>query len=470
MQENNTNFLHNTPAQMRQKLYMGIFIVNLILVVSFAGSIMYWYALSVMGVSDTVDGIWKIVLWTLVGVGATTELVKKVSLSTFRHKGIWLSATFVSVLTVMGTFSILDANRESTLVKQSDQYKNAQTRQKGALDTASQYGWASGFDLTGLESQLQQVVDDRAKRRIKYASYLSQKKALEKKIEAKRAYDSAMSMNTFAGEAMAKGGTGASSSNPLLSNIATLTGVGAEFLKSVFYLLVTLLLEFAAFFFGGKVEELKNRLNMTRAQLLDIQNMEVFGVSVAQISNATYQNVLQAEHDQIEADGEVKKLRKERTEPAYATAESVQTIRAKSNQKLNNARQKNDDYSSNGMGFLSEKSRPENTIENKSSKTMGSSAVKHDSSVLSSPCLNTDKSPCNNTDLRVNNTDKNKPINGKAGEKIHCPNCNNIFTRKTYNHRFCKPSCKDDYHNDGDEKRLSAKRANLRKLNKRGAK
>ena len=201
MQNNHNNFLHQTPTQLKSRLYTGILIVNLILIVSFAGSIMYWYALSVMGASDAVDGIWKLVLWTLVAVGAVTELVKKVSLSTFRHKGIWLSATFVSVLTVMGTFSILDANRESTLVKQSDQYKTAQSRQKGALDTASQYGWASGFDLASLESQLQQVVDDRAKRRIKYASYLSQKKSLEKKIEAKRAYDSAISMNDFAGEA-----------------------------------------------------------------------------------------------------------------------------------------------------------------------------------------------------------------------------------------------------------------------------
>ena len=465
MQNNHNNYLHNSPAQLRGKLYMGIFIVNLILVVSFAGSIMYWYALSIMGVSDTVAGVWKLVLWTLVAVGAVTEIVKKVSLSTFRHKGIWLSATLVSVLTVMGTFSILDANRESTLVKQSDQYKNAQVRQKGALDTASQYGWAAGFDLASLEAQLQQVVDDRAKRRIKYASYLSQKKALEKKIEAKRAYDSAMSMNSFAGEAMAKGGTGASSSNPLLSNIAALTGVGAEFLKSVFYLLVTLLLEFAAFFFGGKVEELKNRLNMTRAQLLDLQNIEVFGVSVAQISNATYQNVLQAEHDQIEADKEVNQLRKKREIPAGATAEKVSEIRAMVSDNFDGAK---GEYSSNGMGFLSEENRPQNKVKQNVLKKPVSSAASHHSSVLSSPCLNTDKSPCNNTDLRVNNTDKNKPKNGKAGEKINCPNCNNIFTRKTYNHRFCKSSCKDDYHNDGDEKRLSAKRANLRKLNKQG--
>ncbi len=449
MQNNHNNFLHSSPAQLRGKLYTGIFIVNLILVVSFAGSIMYWYALSVMGASDAVDGIWKLVLWSLVAVGAVTELIKKVSLSTFRHKGIWLSATFVSVLTVMGTFSILDANRESALVKQSDQYKNAQTRQNGALDTASQYGWASGFDLAGLESKLQQVVDDRAKRRIKYASYLSQKKALEKKIEAKRAYDSAMSMNNFAGEAMAKGGAGATSSNPLLSNIATLTGVGAEFLKSVFYLLVTLLLEFAAFFFGGKVEEIKNRLNMTRAQLLDIQNMEVFGLSVSQISNATYQNVLQAENDK----SEVKKLRKERTEPAYATAENVESTRAESNQKLNNARNKNDDYSSNGMGFLSGRTTPKSKLENKAPKTMKSSAVEHDSSDSDSPCIN----------MHVNNMDKTQPKNGVAGEKINCPNCNNIFTRKTYNHRFCTAKCRDDYHNDGNEKRLQAKRANLRK-------
>ena len=466
MQENNTNFLHNSPAQMKRKLLTGSFTVTIILLVSFIGSVAYWYALSVMGASSAVDGVWRIILWSMVAMGVASEIVKKVSLSTFRHGGLWIAATFVSVLTVMGTVSILDANREDSLVKQSDQYKAAQSRQKGALDTASQYGWASGFDLASLESQLQQVVDDRAKRRIKYATYLSQKKALEKKIEAKRAYDSAMSMNSLAGEAMAQGGTGANSSNPLLSNIATVTGVGAEALKTGFYLMVTLLLEYAAFFFGGKVEEIRNRLNMTRAQLLDLQNAEVFGISVAQISNATYQNVLQAENDQIEAESEVKKLRKKREKPAYATAENVESIRAESKQKLNNAKQKNSEYSSTGIGFLSDRNTPKSKLENKVPKTMESSAVKHHSSDSDSPCINMH---VNNMDSPCNNMDKKQPKNGVAGEKINCPNCNNIFTRKTYNHRFCSAKCRDDYHNDGNEKRLKAKRANLRKI-KRGAK
>jgi len=165
MQDNHNNILNTTPRELRRKYYSGVFVVNLILIVSFVGSITYWYALSVMGVADTVDGVWKFVLWSLVGVGATTELVKKVSLSTFRHKGIWLSATAVSVLTVMGTFSILDANREDTLVKQSDSYQLAKNRQQGALDTASKYGFASGYDLASLESKLQQVVKDRADRK-----------------------------------------------------------------------------------------------------------------------------------------------------------------------------------------------------------------------------------------------------------------------------------------------------------------
>ena len=137
----------------------------------------------------------------------------------------------------------------------------------------------------------------------------------------------------------------------------------------------------------------------------------------------------------------------------------------------------NSEYSSTGIGFLADKNTPKSKLADKAPKTAESSAVKHHSSVSGSPCINTDKSPCNNTDVRVNNTDKSpcnntdkiKPKNGVAGEKIHCPNCNNIFTRKTYNHRFCSAKCKDDYHNDGNEKRLQAKRANLRKI-KRGAK
>jgi len=87
MQDNHNNILHTTPRELRRKYYSGVFVVNLILIVSFVGSITYWYALSVMGVADTVDGVWKFVLWSLVGVGATTELVKNSQHSVIRVSG-----------------------------------------------------------------------------------------------------------------------------------------------------------------------------------------------------------------------------------------------------------------------------------------------------------------------------------------------------------------------------------------------
>lgn len=35
----------------------------------------------------------------------------------------------------------------------------------------------------------------------------------------------------------------------------------------------------------------------------------------------------------------------------------------------------------------------------------------------------------------------------KAGEVANCPFCESEFTKKTYNHRFCKQECRDDYWN-----------------------
>lgn len=49
--------------------------------------------------------------------------------------------------------------------------------------------------------------------------------------------------------------------------------------------------------------------------------------------------------------------------------------------------------------------------------------------------------------------------NYKAGETVHCPMCETQFSKKTYNHRFCSTSCKDEYWNTLKPERRNAIRS-----------
>lgn len=44
-----------------------------------------------------------------------------------------------------------------------------------------------------------------------------------------------------------------------------------------------------------------------------------------------------------------------------------------------------------------------------------------------------------------------------ASNSVDCPWCNSSFVKRTYNHRFCKTACKDDWHNAANPERLQHK-------------
>jgi hypothetical protein len=46
-----------------------------------------------------------------------------------------------------------------------------------------------------------------------------------------------------------------------------------------------------------------------------------------------------------------------------------------------------------------------------------------------------------------------KATEAKTGSKIECANCGKSMTKKTYQTKFCKNKCKDQYWNTVDEKR-----------------
>jgi hypothetical protein len=281
MQAYNNAYSLLTPKELHQRAFIGTFAINTILLVSLISTMGYWYVLGLE--ASTATGIWAVITFSIIGLGLITEFVKKITLSLFRHKAIWLSATVISVLTIAGTLSIIDSNKETGLIRSSSGYQLAQSRQENALNNATQYAWASAFNLNQLQNDLVALTAKRERRAIRYQAYLTEKRAISEKIAAKRNYDSELAMQTMAGKIIANGSSLQTSSNPLLYGVASATGAGVSFLKLAFYLAVTLLLEFSAWFLGGEVEKIKNQLRFDSKQLLELQNIETFGMAFSEV-------------------------------------------------------------------------------------------------------------------------------------------------------------------------------------------
>ena len=303
--------LDSNTKEMKSKATVGSITVWGILLVSLAATLAYWYVLAGLETATGLSSMWMTLLWVSVAVGLVAEVIKKVTLSTFRNKNIWLAATVVSVLTVIGTYSILNQARQNDLVKQSDSYQDSRATKKAADFLASQYAYAAGYDLEAMEQELDQVIVDRDNRKIKYNTYLSRKKALEEKIEAKRNYDSAVGTSNIATANMSTGGSD-SSSNPLLSSLASVLSLSEGLITMLFYLFVTILLEVAAFWIGGEVEKIKQHMKLTEAELLDMKNQELFGFSVRDVQRDLFDRVRRSQQDAIDAEYEVQQIRRTR--------------------------------------------------------------------------------------------------------------------------------------------------------------
>ena len=285
--------MNNQIREMKKRILIGNATVYLILTVSFAATIAYWVILAGLGESKDLEAGWYALLVLIVGVGGVAEIVKKVTLSTYRHGVIWFVATAVSVLTVMGTYAILNSQRQDQITRSSDAYQDGRALKQEGISEASKYAHASGYNLDTLAKEMDDVVCARAAecgggRSISYANYLSKKTVIQQKIDDAKAYQSAMGKVNLGGTSMNEGAI-ASSSNPLLDDIAAVTGISATLIKNLFYLAVTILLEFAAFHIGGRVEELKEELTYSEMELLERKNKANFGITMAEIMSGAEQ-------------------------------------------------------------------------------------------------------------------------------------------------------------------------------------
>ena len=280
---NNSAYSLLTPEELKNRVFIGKSVINLILLVSLVSSMGFWYVLGLDASTST--GFLALISFSIIGLGLASEVVKKVTLSLFRNKTIWLSATVVSILTVAGMLSILDNNKELNLLHNSDSYLEAQTQQKTAFNDAKKWAWASGYNLERLNTQLVEVTAKRERREISYQSYLAEKRTIQDKIKGVKRYQSALNTQALTSKLMANNtNTATTTTNPLLSNIATQTGAVYSLLKMVFYLFVTVFLEYAAWFLGGEIEKIENYLRTSDKERLEQMNKATFGASYEEVT------------------------------------------------------------------------------------------------------------------------------------------------------------------------------------------
>ncbi len=313
--------LYTSPKEMKHKIRVGNFTVWLILLVSLMVSLFYWYQISGLTLENEKLGLFEeLMLWSAVAIGFLSELVKKVTLSTFRNKKLWIYATLVSILTVMGSFALLDQSRTTALTKGSDSYKTAKDDKKEAKLALKDYAHMKGITLKQLDKKEADNFmrggsnKERVASKMTYRQFLEKGKEIAKEKVALREYLKLKNMVELAEDEMtgSSGGTGAEVSNPLFSQIKTVTEFSVSAITLTFFLAVTLLLEISAYYIGGEIQEFKNFLNLTEAELLDIQNISMFGVSMQAIQRENFARVADALRDRQLADQRIIDLRANR--------------------------------------------------------------------------------------------------------------------------------------------------------------
>ena len=315
--------LYTSPKEMKHKIRVGNFTVWSILLVSLMVSLFYWYQISGLTLDNKELGLFEeLMLWSAVAVGFLSELVKKVTLSTFRNKRLWVYATIVSIFTVMGSFAILDQSRTTALKKGSDAYKTAKDDRKAAKLALKEYAHMRGITLKQLDKKEADNIarggSNKARRisKMTYRQFVDKREEIQQEKKDLREYLKLKNMLELAGDEMigSSGGAGNEVSNPLFSQIKTVTGFTISAITLTFFLAVTLLLEISAYYIGGEIQEFKNFLNLTEAELLDIQNMSMFGVSMRAISRDNFARIADAMRDQKEADHLIMKMRLNKTD------------------------------------------------------------------------------------------------------------------------------------------------------------
>ncbi len=254
------------------------------LAVSLIVSIFYWYVLSGVAEDDNVSLFHRGMLYCSILIGIVAEYFKALSIVNSR-KVLWIIFTVISVVTCVGSYSIMNQNRQIKLTKSSDEYAKTSENQDKAEAVRLKTAYAK--DYTAQNAIADRKENKRAYKHDKnypYATYKAVEAEIKQKLADKNAYESASAMSGSAKVELKSGSTGASS-NPFLSTVAKYVAKGDDALVIMaFFLVVTIMIEIGAYFFGKLANEVGLYLTLTNQAITNRANLEHFGYTISPIT------------------------------------------------------------------------------------------------------------------------------------------------------------------------------------------
>lgn len=421
------------PKRVQNRIKAGSALVWLFALISMGVTLYYWYQLSGLEYRKDVQLVKFIILWLSVALGFALELAKIYFIFVGGYKKLWISAVIISVITVMGSYSILNQDRQNIMTKQSDTYKDARTAREGARKEVSQYAYIANTTLADLKAELQDNINkggsNGARRRsgMSYQSFIANRADINKRISDRRKYDSANATLINENKAMQEQGLGGSS-NPLFNSIGAIFANDAKQTAKIeggililFFFSTTVLAEIFAYFIGEKVRTEQEATFLTNAQVQDLKNKELFGIGVSEMMPEHFARLNDAQRDKSEAEEVIQQMRLTRQDASGNTltptqiAQETRTTRTQLELSSSNARK-----------------------HSRSNSNTGASAI---------------------------SAIKQRYIDAKAvskGNLMICPTCEKEFIKPHHRTIFCSSTggdnCKDEYHNILNPERIGARR------------
>ncbi len=353
------------PRMVQNRIKMGRALVWLFAIISTSVTLFYWYSLSGLEYSGDENIVKNVIRWLSVGLGLALELAKLYFIFVGGYKKLWISAVIISVITVMGSYSILNQDRQNNLTKASDTYKDARSAREEARKKQSEYAYVANTSIDDLEAELEannkKGGSNKARRLsgMSYQSFVQKRADINKRIEARRKYDSATATLNQENKNMQQQGLGGSS-NPLFNSIGSVFSSTAKMaskieggLLIVFFFATSVLAEIFAFYIGEKVREETNSTFLTTAQVQDLKNKELFGIGISEMMPEQFARINDAHQDRIEGDAAIRRLRETRTDengnplPAGDIARSVRSTRTDLEEGSRDARNRMAERSNN---------------------------------------------------------------------------------------------------------------------------
>jgi hypothetical protein len=216
----------------------------------------------------------------------------------------------------MGTYAILDQDRKNRLQAGSISHKSEVQANADNQQTIKDTRHAANYDIKKLEAeQAENLKQYRGKNNnYKKSLYDSIKADLDQKIKDYNTYYSAIAAQKGLKQTVNSGG-GDVVTNPLLDNVAKLIANGqTNLVVMAFYLAVTVLLEWAAYTLGGRVEAIDVYIQNVESHIADLTNMRVFGMSMKQVNLDVAKGAIHSQRQRIQFDKEMKRAVLEQTD------------------------------------------------------------------------------------------------------------------------------------------------------------